>query len=318
MLTFAKCRDFEKLIKQSTAQGLTNSSGKMPVKRFRPLMRCNLLDAQQRNALKGLRNIKGKVDFMLLNPPFSNRGAQRHKAEICGEQTACSLGVAFLIRTLPYLAPRGRLGAILPANTLCSEMDRSAWGIIDRYFMRSILWSNDERTFKTCHAKTVVVRLTRRAVAKNQTIVRKTMRLKPKETFAGSILIERGRVDMPSLTAARVRRGVPLVHTTELRNHRVDLSSRRVDAKRATLDCYAVLLPRIGHPNPDKICIHAVRSPVALSNCVLAIKCSSLREAKLLHRKLLGKWAIIKRAYTGTCAQYLTMARLRKLLLRIV
>ncbi len=275
--------------------------------------RCDFMNPGQRNRLKGLRKIFGKVHLVLLNPPFSNRGARRRQGELCGQKTTSSFGLAFLITALSYMAPHGKLFAILPAGTLESEMDRDAWRLICRFFSRSILKVNGDRTFKNCLAKTVVVRLVRRPIPKKQSS-RRRVAPKPKQRFVSSVWIERGKVDMPSLNGAPIRMAVPLVHTTELKNNCIDLASRWIDSSRATVKSYAVLLPRVGRPTPDKICLYRGSTPLALSNCVLAIKCNRLDEAKSIQQKLLKKWKAIKRSYVGTCAQYMTLARLKLLL----
>jgi len=137
------------------------------------VVRCNFLDRRQRNASEELTDCGGKVSVALLNPPFSNRGAQRQRVELYGEKVACSLGLAFLITALSYLAPHGKLVAIMPAGTLHSEKDREAWEVVDQFFCRSVLSTNGDRTFKDCLAKTVVVRLAARSKAKTRSVARK-------------------------------------------------------------------------------------------------------------------------------------------------
>lgn len=268
--------------------------------------RCDFLRPAQRERQPILQGTKAQVDVVLLNPPFSNRGPGRQTVDFQGERLTCSLGLAFVITALSYLARNGQLLAILPAGTLRSEMDHEAWAVLSRYFRRSTLGNNCERTFPGCLAKTVIVKLEPRVSAKKLDQQRNGCS-NGEAISAKAMRLERGKVDMPSLAVSHNGKTVPLVHTTELRSHRVNLMARQIEASRASLNSFAVLLPRVGRPTPDKICLHLTRKPVALSNCVLAIHCDDITQATKIYRTLLDEWRVFKKAYAGTCAQYITL-----------
>jgi len=276
--------------------------------------RGNFLHPGHRDQLRILRNLKNQVSLVVLNPPFSNLGARKTTANLYGEDLACSKGLAFVITSLAYLKPDGKLFAILPANTLHSEMDRYAWGLLDRRYKRKIIRVNHEQTFRRCIAKTIVIKLSPRSRIKKQVI--SLVRFEPRATtkYFPKVRILRGKIDMPSVRLTKDSFGIPLLHTTELRDFKVSITQQRVDPNRTALADYAVLVPRVGRPSQSKICVLPSSRPVALSACILAIACHRLSDAYLIHNLLLKNWPLLKKSYSGTCAQYLTLTRLRQLL----
>jgi hypothetical protein len=119
---------------------------------------------------------------------------------------------------------------------------------------------------------------------------------------------------MPSLNGAHIKTPIPLIHTTDLNAQRVDLGNRTIDISRACLRENAVLIPRVGRPTPLKVCLVNPKGPVALSNCIMALKCQRKKDATVLHRVLLKNWSSLSQVYGGTCAQYLTLSQVRQFL----
>jgi hypothetical protein len=276
------------------------------------LARCDFFARRAREACVVLRRVAGKVDIIFLNPPFSVRGNTRRAVRIREHETCCSHGLAFLIAALPYLDRRGELVAIMPAGSLSSEMDDDAWSLIMQFYRRSIIKVNDGKTFSGCFARTVVIKLKARTRPLSGADRQNTLTVVPHD-----ISIKRGAVDIPSLNGDHVTVPIPLVHTTELRGHLPDLSKRRIDIARASIRSYAVLIPRVGRPKPDKVCVLKRNCPVALSNCVLAVRCKTKRDAELLGKRLIDNWKIMESAYVGTCAQYTTIRRVREVIVTI-
>jgi hypothetical protein len=276
---------------------------------------CNFLSSKSRDRSPRLRAIKGKVSLALLNPPFSHRGWHRCSATLNGCSTNCSQGLAFVVTALSYMASRAEVLAILPAGTLHSEMDQSAWALIDLHCQRQVLGTNGDRTFPGRLPKTVIVKLRLGTRRKNPPPHPTTNRYpEPRRHPKFNVIIERGKVDMPSLNLAPVRSAVPLVHSTELDECCADLTRRRTGSDKASLDHHAVLIPRVGRPNRLKVCLCPRNGPIALSNCVIAMKCRTKNDAITLHKTLLRNWPTLKGIYTGTCAQYITLKRLRTFL----
>jgi len=277
------------------------------------LSKCNFLNFQSRQQSSALQKVKGKVSLVLLNPPFSNRGARRLSVVLKDADIKCSQGLAFVITAISYLTPRGEIVAVLPAGTLHSQLDADAWQLIHRFCEHQILARNGYKTFRGCSPKTIIVRLKLRRKPK---VSAQIINRPPTKRLSIFVTLERGKVDMTSLNDDYNCQSIPLVHTTELNSNKVNLKERRVIPVQATLSQEAVLLPRVGRPSRAKVCLHLETFPVALSSCVIAIKCRNKRDAKIVYNNLLYNWGALEENYGGTCAPYLTLDRLRLLLIR--
>jgi len=84
-----------------------------------------------------LAPLVGAVDLVLLNPPFSCRGSTRHPAVVSGAALTCSRAMAFVARSLTYLAPGGELLCILPSSCLMSDKDAAVRAAIGQACRRS-------------------------------------------------------------------------------------------------------------------------------------------------------------------------------------
>src|SRR5688500_551682 len=65
-----------------------------------------------------LQRYQRRIDLVLLNPPFSCRGARRYGAKLGDETLWCSRAMAFLIGSLKYLSDRGEILAIMPNGSM--------------------------------------------------------------------------------------------------------------------------------------------------------------------------------------------------------
>jgi hypothetical protein len=72
-----------------------------------------------------------------------------------------------------------------------------------------------------------------------------------------------------------------------------------------------VLLPRVGNPRREQVVALYLQEPVQLSDCVISLQVVSLRDARLLRRRLLQKWDEFVCLYRGTGARFVTVARLQ-------
>jgi len=277
------------------------------------ISKCDFLNPLSQSHVSALRNLKKKVDVVLLNPPFSNRGARTWTVQLKHNKFCCSQGLAFVVASIPYLKGGGQIIAVLPAGTLRSAMDANAWNLISQFCKFEVLARNGHNIFRGFSPKTIIIRLCLRDKPIAPAAEKKPRRTK---TLPIVVSVERGKVDMSSLNGNHYRKTVPLIHTTELKRNHADLTKRRTTVAKATLADHAVLLPRVGRPNKSKLCLHTNKLPVALSTCVIAIKCDNSNDAEIVHRDLLSKWKALERTYAGTCASYVTISHVQKLLSR--
>lgn len=269
----------------------------------------------ERMRVRRLTPVTGKVGLILLNPPFSCRGGTRSCVDVGGRAISCSLGMAFVLTALRYLAPSGQIVALLPSGTLRSEKDADAWLYLQSRFAVRLVGTNDHKTFKGCSPRTVVVHLhgencTDRAQSLSACNVPRIKR----NGVLPSIEVQRGSLQMHDLPNQRHAVQTILIHSTNLQEGAVAGKTRAVRTSRSLVSGPAVLLPRVGQPAQRKIAVLRTRTPVALSDCVMAIKCRGIRHAEQVKALLVSNWDHVAAAYDGTCAPYLTLPRLCVLL----
>ena len=103
---------------------------------------------------------------------------------------------------------------------------------------------------------------------------------------------------------------MPLIHSTELMKSGVNINKYKIDNVKNCIHGPLVLLPRVCKPIAYKILIYPSKSPIVLSACVIAIKCKTKEQAKVVKEALLLNWELLKQAYDGTCAMYITLKKL--------
>lgn len=92
--------------------------------------------------------------------------------------------------------------------------------------------------------------------------------------------------------------------TTSRFQHTADIAKGRITG-------WAVLIPRVGMP--DLGLVRAVRfeNHVQLSDCVIALVCSSRIAALQVEQRIRASWDDFRNIYRGTGARYVTLSRLR-------
>jgi methylase of polypeptide subunit release factors len=247
---------------------------------------------------------KLSMDLILLNPPFSERG-RRPTEWLDYEGVKSGLAAAFISLSLKYLSDHGYMLAILPNGSLTSERDSQGWSVISEHYDVEIITDNHMRAFKSAVARTSIVKISRRKVARN------TLRLiteSDKET--GYVDIKRGRIQMHSINPCAD--GFPLVHTTELKNGEICFTSIHGNvSSKVTIKGPAILFPRVGMVTQEKICILESDKIIALSDCVLAIETSDKSTARNIREQLIKNWDRFYELYSGTGAKYITVKRAR-------
>jgi hypothetical protein len=276
---------------------------------------CDFLNPKSRGRSSILSSIKGKVSLVLLNPPFSCRGNTKITVDFNGTEIKCSLALAFVLTSIPFLAPDGQLVAVLPAGCLQSQKDASAWEAIRKVCRVEEVGRNGHRTFSGWSPKTVIVRL-EMLPAGNKTKRKKDSRNNGHKARRRNIAVSlyRGKISMHTLNGNKTRKRVPLIHSTELEKTGLNLLRRHVSVKLKSIVGPAVLMQRVGRPNVNKILLYFNKQPIALSDCVIGIKCKTFDEAQVIKATLVRNWKKIEQKYVGTCASYITLDSLCELL----
>jgi len=276
--------------------------------------RCDFLSASSRALSGALRDRSGGVSLILLNPPFSGRGGTRASVCVGGEVRSCSKPLAILAASIEYVRPNGEIVAILPASTWDSDKDRDMWRWLRCMCTIQLCSRLLPYAFPECSAAAVIVWLKVRRRDRSS-VNNQCKDLRALDYTATSRRLVRGLYPMHE--QPRRVGGVRVIHTTNIRNGTVLPSHRYASSEWRQVRGPAVLLPRVGMPDRNKIAIYLDKSPRVLSDCVIAIACSSASEARDVHAILLSQWRRVRRIYTGTCAKYTTLRRVRELMSRL-
>jgi hypothetical protein len=263
--------------------------------------RCDFLVDRSRRRTAALRSLEGEVDVVLLNPPFSCRGKKYFEVDAGERVFRCGRAMAFVLTSFRYLATDGILVAVLPNGCLVSDKDAPAWEWLRRSYTYRVIEKNGRWTFAQCAAETTIVVIKRR---------RSRARGGPKEIssngYSGRVTLALGRIQMHSLNGSASHDGLPLIHTTDLRNLRLSHAARRVQGHSPVQRGPAVLIPRVGQPDVMKISVIPSKARFVLSDCVFAVGCTSAIQASDLKRALIAQWDLLRRKYGGTGAPYIT------------
>lgn len=266
---------------------------------------CDFLSPSARAASPLLQRLGEAIDLAFINPPFSCRGSRKVETEIGGEVVRCSLAMAFVGATLPYIASRGAIVAILPSSCLTSEKDALARRALSRLYDLQLLGEGEINLFSNCSVHTVFVMLKRRPQARKLRVIQSNASEDPRWTVI--------RGALPAATPSTDEGAPAFVHSTELVNGNVVLTRGGL-AGRRTVKGPAILLPRVGRPDESKICWLEAGTEIVLSDCVIAIQSQRSVNLKKLRSWLSSNWSMLEAQYVGSCARYITVLRLRDLI----
>lgn len=293
------------------AQILATDIDRQSVRRLRQkdsrwrVSQCDFLSEYSRRNARSLCGQQGEVDLIVLNPPFSCRGARTLRCQFADTEVTCSTALAFVIAALSYLAPDGEMVALLPQNTLQSDKDRAAWKSVESTYVVNAGRTTQRGDFEGCFVQSRIVRLARRLRKRSNRVISDADRSNCKER--GHVTVVRGTVQMHQNEPGTRT----LVHTTDLIRNRVILNGHVAPQKRPSVVGPSVLLPRVGQPSIDKISLFLQRRRVVLSDCVIGLQCESTIAATALFEDIIREDADFLRLYSGTCARYTTVARVK-------
>lgn len=248
-----------------------------------------------------LAKFKGKVDLILLNPPFSQRGVKPASVDGLNGVT-CGLALAFTFRALSFLKSDGFAVAILPDGCLTSVRDKKARDYLEQNYTVRIVRRNADTSFLGVRARTSILLIQNR----------KPFKAGVRSLGVGDISVNlfRGKFQMHKVDFYASESGLPLVHTTSLKNGvtLVD-ETLRVDSKHSIVGP-CLLFPRVGNVGPGKVSVLEAGRRVVISDCIFAVKCVSDSESLRLRSIIIKDWEAFEAHYSGTGARYTTLKRI--------
>ena len=248
-----------------------------------------------------------QCDLLVLNPPFSHNGRKSFIVEFNSQVTKASTAMAHILRGLELFSPR--LGGIVvaPESLLFSETDERARGLLATKYEYDVVCELPGSTFRGARARATVLRLAPRSDAQSG-----DLEIEAARKVADITLI---RGSLPVHSVRKTRSGIPYVHSTDMANFKSDPSGRRLirtsTKAKGKVAGWLVLLPRVGEPKRELISTINVRQPIQLSDCVIALKASSQRKARVVRNIITGAWVEFAGLYRGTGARYTTVKRLK-------
>ncbi|MBN1458866.1 MAG: methyltransferase [Armatimonadetes bacterium] len=268
---------------------------------------CDFLSSRSRAACRALRGLAGTADLVLLNPPFSVRGARRMAIRYADHYLRCSPAMAFALHSLSYLRPGGEARLILPAGALVSVRDQDAWTVMSEQHSVEAIGQAGRGSFPSCASNGVLVAV--RPCERNAQPIPdlRSAGMASKSIRHINVQVTRGGFQMH-----RIRDdsdGPVLVHSSELQDGRVVVNGRRGRGRTPTVGSPAVLLPRVGRLTPQKIAIFEGSTRVMLSDCVLAVVPEDEQRTPELRSRMIDSFDRLQALYIGTGAPYVTLRR---------
>jgi hypothetical protein len=270
---------------------------------------CDFLRATSRRRAQLKQH--GCISLILLNPPFSGKGNMRWECRWKGKTLNCSQALAFVVTALNYLSEKGELVSILPVSCFKSDKDRAAWAHISQQFRVRRISENGRGSFDGCVANTLIVHLSPKARPARPKLNGTSIALSSRQKkYLISMKILRGKVQVHEARLSKGKKGWPFVHSTDLTASGIDLQGKRIQKARHLVTGPVVLMTRVGKPMSSKVIVYHRPKPIVLSDCVIALKCKTLKEANTVRNVLQRRWSLVSRAFEATCAPYITVSAL--------
>ncbi len=267
------------------------------------LSHCDFMNAKSRKNAKVFRQNSDGFDLILLNPPFSCKGGTNYEVNFEDNKYNVSTSMYFVVESLKYLSKNGVLLAILPNSVAYSQKDRLIWNKLVSDYQLNILEQPLINLFENCSPNVILVSIN---TNKTKNIYKYPNRLSHQ---INGVSLFRGKISMNTLNGS-YQEGYLLIHSTNLRINSLVNLGYRTKNDLSKIVGPAVLIPRVGLPNPQKICTIAKGESYVLSDCVIGIKTNSIKDAKKLMKLILYDWDKFKELYKGTGAKYTTLERL--------
>src|SRR5690606_8336259 len=213
-----------------------------------------------------LSNYDELFDVILLNPPFSCKGAKINTVHFERNTFKVSTAMLFLLRAITYLNDSGSLYAILPSSIAFSQKDRDAWNYLKTFKHAKIIDYIEGKVFKGCMPNIILVSINDINVKEYN-----SKNFEPQKSYKKNVKsIKRGQI-----TPKHIKKyhddGHLFVHTTNLNDNSLQHLQYKINTTYSKIEGPAVILPRVGRPNLSKVCIIPENETYAISDCIIGI-----------------------------------------------
>ncbi len=270
---------------------------------------CDFLNPRSRASSPVLRRNRGRVSTVLLNPPFSCRGARREQVRFGDKRFTCSIAMAFIVTAVDYLSSDGQVIAVAPRGVEKSERDEAAWEFLHSMGTVEIVGYRARGTFPGTALRSLLLRFTMGSSTVRRRALRHLVATQGKRPIVSLV---RGTVQMHRARVTSA--GTPLVHTTDLLNGQLRPELRKTTVSGRSCCGPVVLVPRVGRPMLSKVVRLALRSDLMLSDCVIALECDSEDDSIKVQRVIEERWDEFEDSYGGSCAPYISLKALQNVL----
>ena len=270
---------------------------------------CDFLNPRSRASSPVLQRNRGRISTVLLNPPFSCRGARRERVTLGDNQLTCSIAMAFILTAVDYLSPEGQIIAVAPRGVEKSERDEAAWALLRSLGTIEIVGYRDRGAFPGTALRSLLLRFTRGP---------STTRPSPPQSMVATQdkrpLVSLVRGTVPMHRAHITKSGMPLIHTTDLLSGQLHPKLKKTSVPGRSCSGPVVLVPRVGRPKLSKVVRLDLRREMVLSDCVIALECESEDDSLKVQRVIEERWGELEDSYGGSCAPYISIKALQGVL----
>ncbi|MCG8050672.1 MAG: N-6 DNA methylase [Candidatus Thiodiazotropha endolucinida] len=254
-----------------------------------------------------------KKDLLILNPPFSHGNHKSIEVIYKSSLLKCSVAMAHILQSFNIFKPQQGAIVIAPESVLYSDTDKIARKLLSQDYRIEIIKELENTTFRGARAHATVIKITPcqgnclYEADKNQ-----NFKCKDLKVIRGALPVHQMK---------RSSRGVPFIHTTNLRDftHYKTLPnlSRTNITRKGRIAGWVILIPRVGLPIQNSVKSLFLQQEVQLSDCVIGLQFRKQSQA-LRYQQIFEKhWNNFLTLYRGTGARYITIARLETWLSRV-
>lgn len=267
------------------------------------LMEGDFLNPDQ-NTEKWLAKWVGKIDLILLNPPFSCKGGTFVTVEFNEQNLRCRTALAFAVNATKYLKKNGILIAILPLSVLKSKVDLIVLSHLKKEWYINTGTKLGRNTFPGCSPNSVILTLQKKKLS-----IVETGGNIDAELPLVNVEILRGCMPMYQTSE---KGKYPILHTTNLKQGILNLNNPRfTDRMSRYVKGTFLIIPRVGNPTQDKIVIISNNISFCLSDCLFAVSSLDIGDITLVRSTIIKNWLEFIALYESTCAPYVTLDQLR-------
>jgi hypothetical protein len=193
--------------------------------------------------------------------------------------------------------------AIVPESLLHSQLDQHGRRLLVQGYTFDVCDRLKSTTFAGARANAAIVRLLRRS----STIATAVESPPPAQD---ELSVELVRGGLPVHLARTSQRGVPYIHSTDIRRMSTGKATklRRVHPiERGLVDGYVILVPRVGVPSREACLPIFLDAPHQLSDCVIALRFSNNKNSRQAAKAIRKNWSEFEALWNGTGAKYIAV-----------